>query len=184
MREAGGRAVERSLDIAVRPTADMIGIRPDFAGDEVPQGGTAKFSLIASDASGNRKAIPGALWKLVKIERNYQWYRSGNYWNYEPVTFTEAVASGTIDIAADSEISISQTVDWGRYRLEIETPDPDGPATSYEFDAGWYRRGELDRDAGRARDRPRQGDLRSRRSRQTADNVALRRRASGRRRYR
>ena len=138
MREAGGRAVERSLDIAVRPTADMIGIRPDFAGDEVPQGGTAKFSVIASDASGNRKAIPGALWKLVKIERNYQWYRSGNYWNYEPVTFTEAVASGTVDIAADSEISISQAVDWGRYRLEIETPDPAGPATSYEFDAGWF----------------------------------------------
>src|SRR5690606_9993809 len=67
MREAGGRAVERSLDIAVRPTADIIGIRPDFAGGEVPQGGTAKFSLIASDPSGNRKAIPGALWKLVKI---------------------------------------------------------------------------------------------------------------------
>ncbi|MDQ2703979.1 MAG: alpha-2-macroglobulin family protein, partial [Pseudomonadota bacterium] len=138
MREAGGRAVERSLDIAIRPDAEMIGIRPDFSGDEVPQGGTAKFSVIASDPDGNRKAIPGALWKLVKIERNYQWYRSGNYWNYEPVTFTRAVASGTIDIAADSEIAISQSVDWGRYRLEIETPDPAGPATSYEFDAGWF----------------------------------------------
>ncbi|TIU66303.1 MAG: hypothetical protein E5W13_32860, partial [Mesorhizobium sp.] len=23
-------------------------------------------------------------------------------------------------------------------RLEIETSDPEGPATSYEFDAGWY----------------------------------------------
>jgi len=138
MREAGGRAVERSLDIAVRPSSDMIGIRPDFSGDEVPQGGTAKFSLIASDASGKRKAIPGALWKLVKIERNYQWYRSGNYWNYEPVTYTEAVASGTVDIAADTEVTVSQTVDWGRYRLEIETPDPSGPMTSYEFDAGWF----------------------------------------------
>jgi hypothetical protein len=138
MREAGGRAVERSLDIAVRPSSDMIGIRPDFAGDEVPQGGTAKFSLIAADAEGQRKAIPGAQWKLVKIERNYQWYRSGNYWNYEPVTFTKAVSSGTIDIAADGEVSISQAVDWGRYRLEIETPDPAGPVTSYEFDAGWF----------------------------------------------
>ncbi|MEW9804843.1 MG2 domain-containing protein [Mesorhizobium sp. ZMM04-5] len=138
MREAGGRAVERSLDIAVSPTADMIGIRPDFAGGEVPQGGNAKFSLIATDPSGQRKAIPGALWKLVKLERNYQWYRSGNYWNYEPVTFTKAVASGTIDIAADAEVSISRPVDWGRYRIEVETPDPSGPATSYEFDAGWY----------------------------------------------
>ena len=26
----------------------------------------------------------------------------------------------------------------GRYRLEIESSDPEGPATSYEFDAGWY----------------------------------------------
>jgi len=138
MREAGGRAVERSLDIAVRPGADMIGIRPDFAGDEVPQGGTAKFSLIAADATGQRKAVPGALWKLSKIERDYQWYRSGNYWNYEPVTYTKAVANGTIDIATDSDVSISQAVDWGRYRLEIETPDPDGPVTSYEFDAGWF----------------------------------------------
>ena len=138
MREAGGRAVERSLDIALRPDADMIGIRPDFAGDEVPQGGTAKFSVIASDPDGKRKAIPGALWKLLKVERNYQWYRSGNYWNYEPVTFTEAVASGTVDIPASGEVSISQNVDWGRYRLEIETPDPAGPATSYEFDAGWF----------------------------------------------
>ena len=138
MREAGGRAVERALDIAIRPTADMIGIRPDFAGGEVPQGGTAKFSIIGADADGNRKALPGALWKLVKLERNYQWYRNGNYWNYEPVTSTEAVANGTIDIAADSEVSISQPVEWGRYRLEIETPDPEGPVTSYEFDAGWY----------------------------------------------
>ncbi len=137
MREAGGRAVERSLDIAVQPTSDMIGIRPDFDG-EVPQGGVAKFSLIAADASGQRKAIPGALWKLVKVERNYQWYRSGNYWNYEPVTFTKAIASGTIDIPADGTASVSQAVDWGRYRLEVETPEPAGPATSHEFDAGWY----------------------------------------------
>ena len=104
----------------------------------MPQGGTAKFSVIAVDADGNRKALPGALWTLVKIERNYQWYRNGSYWNYEPVTFTKAVANGTIDIAADSEVAISQPVDWGRYRLEIETADPAGPATSDEFDAGWY----------------------------------------------
>jgi uncharacterized protein YfaS (alpha-2-macroglobulin family) len=138
MREAGGRSVERSLDIGIKPDADMIGIRPDFAGGEVPQGGTAKFSVIAADAQGKRKALHGALWTLVKIERDYTWYRSGNSWNYEPVTYTEAVANGTIDIAAGTEVSISQPVDWGRYRLQIETPDPNGPATSYEFDAGWY----------------------------------------------
>lgn len=138
MRESGGRAVERSLDVGIRPESQMIGIRPDFSGDEVAQGGTAGFSLIAVDPQGQRIALPGAQWSLVKIERNYQWYRSGSYWNYEPVTYTRAVASGTLDLSASSEIKLSQAVDWGRYRLQVETADPDGPMTSYEFDAGWY----------------------------------------------
>src|SRR5690606_31259137 len=79
-----------------------------------------------------------AQWSLVKIERNYQWYRNGNSWNYEPVTFTKAIANGKIDLKTDSEAEISLPVDWGRYRLEVETADASGPATSYEFDAGWY----------------------------------------------
>ena len=138
MRETGGRAVERKLDIAIQPESDLIGIRPDFSGDEVPQGGTAKFSVIASDNKGDRKALDGAQWSLVKIERNYQWYRSGNSWNYEPVTFTKAVSSGKIDLKTDAEAEITLPVDWGRYRLEIETANASGPTSSYEFDAGWY----------------------------------------------
>jgi len=138
MRETGGRAVERSLDIGVRPQGQMIGLRPDFANDEVPQGGTAKFSVIAVDADGKREALKGALWSLVKVERNYQWYRNGSSWNYEPVEFTKSVANGTLDVAADGEATVSVPVDWGRYRLQVETADPEGPATSYEFYGGWY----------------------------------------------
>ncbi|MER9795711.1 alpha-2-macroglobulin family protein [Mesorhizobium sp. M0142] len=138
MRETGGRAIERSLNIGIRPQGHMIGIRPDFDGDEVPQGGTAKFSLIAVDPDGKREALKGAQWSLVKVERSYQWYRSSNSWNYEPVIFTKAVANGRVDLSADGEATMSLPVDWGRYRLEIETSDPEGPATSYEFDAGWY----------------------------------------------
>ena len=138
MRETGGRAVERSLDIDIRPQGDMIGIRPDFADGEVPQDGTAKFSLIALDPAGNRKTLQGAQWSLVKLERNYQWYRNGGSWNYEAVTLTKSVANGEIDLTADREATVSMPVDWGRYRLEVETADGQGPATSYEFDAGWY----------------------------------------------
>jgi len=138
MRETGGRAVERSLNLAVRPQGDLIGIRPDFENDEVPQGGTAKFSLIAVDRDGNRKALSDAQWSLVRVERNYQWYRNGGSWAYEAVNLTKAVANGKVDIAADGEATVSLPVDWGRYRLEVETADPDGPASSYEFDGGWY----------------------------------------------
>jgi len=138
MRESGGRAVERSTDLSIKPQGDMIGIRPDFADGSVPQGGSAKFSVIAVDAAGARKAETGLLWTLVKVERQYQWYRSGSSWNYEPITLTEAVANGTLDAAADNEATVTVPVDWGRYRLEVESAAPDGPATSYEFDAGWY----------------------------------------------
>lgn len=138
MRETGGRAVERSLEIGIRPQGSMIGIRPDFAGHEVPQGGTARFSIIAVDPNGERETLKGALWSLVRVERHYQWYRSGGYWNYEPVEFTQSVAQGTIDISATGEAELEVPVDWGRYRLQIETTDPEGPASSYEFYGGWY----------------------------------------------
>jgi len=139
MREGGGRAVERRANIAVRPEGEMIGIRPDFSGGEIPEGGTAKFTVIATDAEGNRQAAAGLIWKLMRVERQYQWYRSGNYWNYEPITRTVAVADGVLDVPAGGEASIVQgVVGWGRYRLEIETQDPSGPASSTEFYAGWY----------------------------------------------
>ncbi len=63
MREAGGRAVERALDIAIRPTGDMIGIRPDFAGGEVPQGGTAK---VQRDRGGRRRQAQGLARRAVE----------------------------------------------------------------------------------------------------------------------
>src|SRR5690606_26481075 len=62
----------------------------------------------------------------------------GNSWNYEPVTFTRMVTSGSVDISLDADAKVTVPTEWGRYRLTIETSDPDGPITSYEFDSGWY----------------------------------------------
>ena len=138
MREGAGRAVERSVDIAIKPTTDMIGIKPGFDGESVPEGDKATFSVINVDQDGNRKAANGLQWTLVSIERDYQWYRNGSSWNFEPITHTRNVANGRIDVAADKDAQISVPVGWGRYRIEVETADPDGPASSYEFEAGWY----------------------------------------------
>lgn len=138
MRETGGRAVERSLDLNIRPPGDSIGIKPEFSGDEVPEGGTGKFRVINVDPAGARKGVEGLQWSLVRVDRDYQWYRSGNYWNYEPITTTVAIAEGKLTAGADGEGSISVPVGWGRYRLEVSSEDPAGPVTSYEFDAGWY----------------------------------------------
>ncbi len=138
MREAGGRAVERALEIGVEPESAMIGLKPEFTGGRVAEGATANFRVIAVDPKGERIAMDGLEWKLLKVERHYQWYRDGGSWNYEPITTTSLVREGTVDAKADSEPQIGVSVDWGRYRLEVESPDAGGPITSAAFDSGWY----------------------------------------------
>ena len=54
------------------------------------------------------------------------------------------VADGRIDVAADQPARISAPVQWGRYRLEVSSADPNGPATSVTFDAGWYTEAAAD----------------------------------------
>ena len=138
MREGGGRAVERSIDLAVPPAGDMIGIRPLFEGGQVGENSNAAFKIIAANPAGDRIALDGLKWSLVKVDRNYQWYREGSSWRYEAVDFTTKVADGTVNAALDVESEIAANVSWGRYRLDVESTAEDGPASSYEFNAGWY----------------------------------------------
>lgn len=138
MREGGGRAVERKLTLPVATDSAMIGIKPEFAGVALPENSNAQFSVIVSDGNGKRISEDDLHWSLIKVERNYQWYRSGNSWNYEPVTYMKKVADGRISVTGQNAAVIDVPVQWGRYRLEVATADPEGPQTSVEFDAGWY----------------------------------------------
>jgi uncharacterized protein YfaS (alpha-2-macroglobulin family) len=138
MREGAGRAVERSLEIGVTPETGLIGIRPEFSGGSVPEGSVASFRVIGATPAGERTAMDGLIWTLEKLDRRYQWYRNGDSWDYEPITYETKVADGRLDVGTDTEGRIQSAVDWGRYRLTVETPDPAGPQTSIEFDAGWY----------------------------------------------
>ncbi|MDX3928309.1 MAG: alpha-2-macroglobulin family protein [Shinella sp.] len=136
MTEAGGRAVERSLTLPVKPEGTMIGIKPEFSG-ELAENSLGRFHVIAVGPDGRKTAAQNLSWKLVSVERNYQWYRDGSSWRYEPVLSTKQVATGSLDLGADGgEISVPVT--WGRYRLEVESADVAGPASSVEFDAGWF----------------------------------------------
>jgi alpha-2-macroglobulin len=136
LKEAGGRAVERALTLPVKSDGPVIGIKPEFAGD-LGENSVGKFNVITLDANGQKQAMQGLSWKLLSVERNYQWYRDGSSWKYEPVLSTRQVANGTIDVTTDGG-AISVPVTWGRFRLEVETAQADGPASSVEFDAGYY----------------------------------------------
>jgi uncharacterized protein YfaS (alpha-2-macroglobulin family) len=134
--ESGGRAVERAVQLNVASEGPRIGVDPQFDDGQVPENTEASFRVIAIDANGARIAMPGASWSLVRIERNYQWYRQYNSWNYEVVDFTTEVADGEIDLTQDDVARISANVEWGRYRLDLVGSD--GAETSVLFDAGWH----------------------------------------------
>lgn len=138
MREGGGRAVERTLTLPLAANGAMIGLRPRFGDLRIDEGASAVFDVIALDASGARTAGPGLRWQLLRIDRDYQWYRVNGAWSFEPVDYSSRVADGTLDAPADRPGEIAAPVERGRYRLEVSGAGPGAPATSVEFTAGWY----------------------------------------------
>ncbi|TYC63668.1 alpha-2-macroglobulin [Rhodobacterales bacterium] len=135
--ETGGRYVERTLKLPVVSDAPRIGIKPAFDGG-VDEGGPADFSVIVVDEHGKEIDASGLKWTLSRIDRRYQWYRVDGRWNFEPVTTSKRVANGAIDKKAGTPETLSLPVEWGEYKLTVETTGGQKIATSLTFDAGWY----------------------------------------------
>ena len=144
MAESGGRAVERKLTLPVVPIMNMIGVKPLFSGRSLGEGETATFDVIFAAPDGKPLARSGLRYELLKIELRYQWYRRDSSWGYEPIKLTRRIADGQINVAPDKPGRIAVPVQWGRYRLEVSTADPNGPVTSIAFDAGWYTEASAD----------------------------------------
>jgi len=120
----------------VRADGPRIAVKPGFEGG-VDEGGPATFQLVAADPDGNLIAAEDVRWSLSRLDRRYQWYRTGGEWRYEPITSARRVQSGTLSLAADRPAELSVPVDWGEYRLEVVS-EQFGAVTHLEFSAGWY----------------------------------------------
>ncbi len=138
LADTNGRAVERTLELPVKPATALIGIKPQFEGDEVEEDTTAGFNVVLVSPAGEQIAATGLTWTLDRIETDYQWYRSNGNWDYELVTTPNRIDSGEINMAADAPTTISTSVNWGRYRLTVERSGDEAAATSFDFYAGWY----------------------------------------------
>ncbi|HUC51039.1 MAG TPA: alpha-2-macroglobulin [Xanthobacteraceae bacterium] len=138
MNEPGGRAVEHKLTLPITPAANMIGIKPLFQGTSLADGASANFDVIVASPDGKALAQRGLHYQLLRIQTHYQFYKRDGVWNFQPVKTTTRVADGTIDVAPDKPGRISLPVNFGRYRLDVASSDPNGPDTSVNFDAGWY----------------------------------------------
>jgi uncharacterized protein YfaS (alpha-2-macroglobulin family) len=144
MAESGGRGVERTLTLPVAADAAMIGVKPAFSGRALADGANADFDVVMVAPDGKLAAKTGLHYSLLRIETSYQWYRQNGEWNFEPVKRTTKLADGTIDTAADKPARLSLPVKWGRYRLEVSSPEANGALTSLTFDAGFYAESSAD----------------------------------------
>jgi uncharacterized protein YfaS (alpha-2-macroglobulin family) len=134
--DSGGRPVERNLSLPVASETDRLGIRPLFEG-AASENGPVAFELIAVGSDGPRVAERDVRWSLYQVRTQFQWYRSDGRWSYERIETQSRVANGTADISAEATARIEAEVEWGSYRLEVESSAGALPA-SFDFEAGWY----------------------------------------------
>jgi len=142
LREPGGRAISETVSVPVAGEDSHVGIKPLFDSGRVPESAEAGFEIVAVDGAGERVAAGPLEWELLRVYRRYQWYSRNGRWDYEPVTYTERAASGTVEPGAQgAPAQIAAPVDRGRYRLDITRASAGPralPVASYDFTAGWY----------------------------------------------
>jgi len=138
LREPGGRTIERTVSMPVSLAERRIGIKPLFTDDTVGEGEQAAFDVIMLDERGKTTDASRLAWTLYRLDTTWQWYKRESQWAYEPVTITRRLSGGALDAGADKPGRVAVKTEWGRYRIEVTTPEADGPVTSVDFNAGWY----------------------------------------------
>ena len=137
LRETGGRTIERSIAIPVDVQASRIGIKPEFENSAAKENSDAAFQVVFLGSDGKPAEASGVEWELTRLDTTWQWYSRGGSWNYESQTVKRKVQSGTLAVEAGKPAALTAPVKYGRYQLEVVSPDG-GTASSVIFTAGWY----------------------------------------------
>jgi uncharacterized protein YfaS (alpha-2-macroglobulin family) len=136
MLDAGGRAVERTIDVPVANHSLLLGVR---AAPEAifPAGQNAHFEMIAVSPDGARQEKSGTGWEILRQDWKPSWSIDGKRFAYRPAVKDTHIAGGVIDISANDPAMLDvPNLLPGRYRIEIF--DPNGEAiSSARFMVGW-----------------------------------------------
>jgi len=147
--EPGGRPSRQAVAVPVRAQPLAIGIRPQFTGDRVEEGGRAAFEVVALDPEGQAVARPGLKVELFRERVRFLWYVEDGRYNYRTAVQAESLRRERLDLAAAPPGAPSfGPLEYGRYRVEV-TDEATGVASSVRFSAGW----QVELDAGETPDR-------------------------------
>ncbi|CAH2599071.1 Alpha-2-macroglobulin family protein [Rhodovastum atsumiense] len=135
VNDPAGRGSRAAVEIPVRPTGPLIGIRPLFAEDAVDAGTEAAFEAIAVAPDGTRLPLKAQL-RLVRERPDWRLVMRGSLARYETVWRDEPLETREVEIPADAPLRIAKKLDFGRYRLELLQAGGLA-ATSVRFRSGW-----------------------------------------------
>ncbi len=144
--EPGGRAVAESVRVPYRPRPVYLGVKR-FAGEP----GDEAFEIAAINGETGEGERARLTWKVVSINRHYDWYRDGGgVWRYRQSRTVHTVNEGVDTTPDGGSLKLElESLDWGSHELIVEGPD--GVAASYAFWVGWG--GRVSEDGVEAPDR-------------------------------
>ena len=128
--EGSGRPVERRLTRPLPQNGPMIGIKKGFDG-VLTEGAEAAFDLISTSG-----ALP-VRYTFNRVETQYQWYRSGGSWAWEPITRRIREGQGDLTLTT-APTALALPTKWGQYELVVEQLAAPYAITSVSLSSGWY----------------------------------------------
>lgn len=133
--DPSGHASRGKIDVPVRPSGNLIGVKPDFADNAIDANAEAGFEVVAVNPDGARIPLKATL-RLVRENPTWRLQFEGNVARYQMAWRDEPLETHDVAIPADGTLHWAKTLDFGRYRLEV-TEAGGLAATSVRFRAGW-----------------------------------------------
>ncbi len=139
--EPGGRAVSESVFVPYRPRDAYLGVKPKFDGSP-ERGKDAVFDVVSLNAAGEAQDAELS-WKLIEVNYNYDWYRSGGSWQWRRSRYVREVNTGVLRLkdGKAGTINAGKLDSWGDHRLVVTGPGGE-TETSVQFWMGWQGSGE------------------------------------------
>ena len=76
------------------------------------------YDVIALNGNGQRVAVRGVQWQIVREDWNYDWYLDGGQWRWRRTGRDIPVDGATVDVGANQPLRISEEgLRSGSYRL-------------------------------------------------------------------